>query len=67
MNISIQDFQIIVNLSKGGYGSVDLCRKIKTDEKYAIKTVNISDMVRLLQNTSYKIIFITYQYLFNLT
>ena len=46
--LKIDDFEIICNLSKGGYGSVDLCRKIKTNEKYAIKTVDISNMVSIL-------------------
>jgi len=45
IDLKITDFQIIINLSSGGYGSVDLCKKIKTESNYAIKTVNISKMV----------------------
>jgi len=41
----ISDFKVIMNLGKGGYGQVDLVKKIKTGVKYALKTVNIKAMV----------------------
>ncbi len=45
LDIKIEDFQIILNLSSGGYGTVDLCKKKKTNEMYAMKKVDIGNMV----------------------
>ena len=45
----ITDFQFLLNLNKGGYGRVDLYLKKNTKDIYAIKTVNISNMVLYLQ------------------
>ncbi len=41
----ITDFQFKTNLNKGGYGRVDLYIKKNTKDIYAIKTVNIANMV----------------------
>jgi len=44
MNIDIDDFQIIISLGSGGYGTVDLCKKKQTGDLYAIKSVDINKM-----------------------
>ncbi len=43
----ITDFKFLMNINKGGYGRVDLYKKKKTNDIYAIKTVVISNMVRI--------------------
>jgi hypothetical protein len=48
--VKITDFQYIRNIGKGGYGSVDIYRKITTRDIYAIKSVNINSMVILFFN-----------------
>ncbi len=46
--IKISDFKLISEISKGGYGRVDIFKKISTGDIYAIKTVDINKMVFLL-------------------
>jgi len=46
--LKISDFQFIKPISKGGYGRVDIYKKISTGDIFAIKTVNINAMVRLI-------------------
>ena len=41
---SIDDFIFLIPIAKGGYGKVDLYKKKKTNDIYAIKTVNITAM-----------------------
>jgi len=43
--IKISDFKLISEISKGGYGRVDIYKKISTGDIYAIKTVDINKMV----------------------
>jgi hypothetical protein len=43
--VKITDFQFVQNIGKGGYGRVDIYRKITTRDIYAIKSVNINQMV----------------------
>ena len=43
--ITISDFEYRYNINKGAYGRVDLFCKNNTNDKFAIKTVSISDMV----------------------
>ena len=45
--IKISDFKIVMDISSGGYGRVDLYKKISTGDLYAIKTVDIHKMVNL--------------------
>ena len=44
LSTSINDFQLLIPLAKGGYGRVDIYKKIATGDLYAIKTVDISSM-----------------------
>ena len=46
--VSINDFKYINTIGKGGYGRVDLYRKITTGDLYAIKSVNINKMVKFI-------------------
>jgi len=49
IQLSIDDFQIILDLcGKGAFGKVSICKKKKTGDIYALKTVNIQEMVILL-------------------
>jgi len=41
---SINNFKLIFQIAKGGYGSVSLYKKITTGDMYAIKTVDIQSM-----------------------
>jgi hypothetical protein len=43
--INISDFKLILEIAKGGYGRVDLYKKISTGDQYAIKTVDMIKMV----------------------
>lgn len=43
--VKITDFKLIRELASGGYGRVDIYKKITTGDLYAIKTVNIKKMV----------------------
>lgn len=52
-NIKISDFKIISEISSGGYGRVDLYKKISTGDIYAIKTVDINKMVQLFMYLAY--------------
>jgi len=45
--IKISDFKLMNEISKGGYGRVDIFKKISTGDIYAIKTVDIKKMVKL--------------------
>jgi hypothetical protein len=45
--IKISDFKLILEIAKGGYGRVDLYKKISTGDQYAIKTV---DMIKMVNN-----------------
>jgi hypothetical protein len=45
--IKISDFKLISEISKGGYGRVDIYKKISTGDIYAIKTVDINKMVNI--------------------
>ena len=47
----ITDFKFLMNLSKGGYGRVDLYRKNNTKDLHAIKTVNILYMKEIGQES----------------
>ena len=44
-SIKISDFKLIFEISSGGYGRVDLYKKISTGDIFAIKTVDINKMV----------------------
>jgi len=44
-NVKISDFKFVMEISSGGYGRVDLYKKIYTGDLYAIKTVDINKMV----------------------
>ena len=46
--LKISNFQFIKPISKGGYGRVDIYKKISTGDIFAIKTVNINAMVRFI-------------------
>jgi hypothetical protein len=46
--VTINDFKYINSIGKGGYGRVDLYRKITTGDLYAIKSVNINKMVNII-------------------
>jgi hypothetical protein len=49
--MKISDFKFITDIAKGGYGRVDIYKKISTGDIYAIKTVNIENMViKLIYN-----------------
>ena len=41
---SMNDFELIIPLAKGGFGSVSLYKKISTGDYYAIKTVDVENM-----------------------
>lgn len=43
--LGIEDFNFIFNIGKGGFGRVDLYEKKVTNDKFAIKIVNIPAMV----------------------
>jgi hypothetical protein len=44
--MKISDFKFLKEIAKGGYGRVDIYKKVSTGDIYAIKTVNIKKMVR---------------------
>ena len=44
--VNISDFKFVMEIASGGYGRVDLYKKISTGDSYAIKTVDINKMVR---------------------
>ena len=44
--VSLKDFKFVRELGSGLYGRVDIYRKIKTNDEYAIKTINIEKMVK---------------------
>jgi len=46
LKLSINDFHFIINLGSGGYGKVDLVKKRKTGDKYALKTIDMANNVR---------------------
>ena len=41
---SISDFQYLIPIAEGGYGKIDIYKKKKTGDLYAIKTVSISSI-----------------------
>jgi len=43
--MKISDFKFLKDIAKGGYGRVDIYKKVSTGDIYAIKTVNIKKMV----------------------
>ncbi|VVC44327.1 Protein kinase domain,Protein kinase-like domain,Protein kinase, ATP binding site,AGC-kinase, C- [Cinara cedri] len=44
-NISIEDFRLLSVLGKGSFGKVTLCQYTKSDEYFAIKTLNKSNII----------------------
>jgi len=46
--LDISDFSKILPIGEGGYGKVDLVKKKKTGEIFALKTVNINLMVNII-------------------
>jgi serine/threonine protein kinase len=44
--VSASDFEIIKPISKGAFGRVFLARKKTTGDRYAIKIMRKSDMIR---------------------
>ncbi len=43
--VELRDFEFIINLGKGGYGKVDLYKKKKTGDFFAIKSVDYNLIV----------------------
>ncbi len=45
LDLSINDYQFIINIGKGGYGKVDLVKKKTTGDLFALKIIDIVNNV----------------------
>ena len=54
INICLADFEFVTNLGNGAYGTVDLVKKKKTNQLYALKTIDIKNKVNIFYKLTYR-------------